>query len=102
MRLLVWFAIAMIVVMWLMRGKKNSIEGESPRRGTDARTGAEAMLRCLHCGVHVPASDSVTDASGAVFCCDEHGRSMSVPSFPCSSLPCFPPPSASSAAEERC
>jgi len=32
---------------------------------------AEDMVRCAHCGVHLPAGESI-QAEGQQFCCDEH------------------------------
>ena len=34
----------------------------------------EDMVRCAHCGVHLPASDALATAGDAVFCSAEHRR----------------------------
>lgn len=59
-------------VVWLLTAKA---------RGTQARrTGEEAapptrkpqaMARCAHCGVHLPASDAVIEGA-SVYCSDAH------------------------------
>lgn len=36
-----------------------------------AAPAAEAMVRCAHCGVHLPRSEAIVVA-GQTFCCEEH------------------------------
>ena len=31
-----------------------------------------AMLACVHCGVHVPSTETVSDAAGRPFCSEAH------------------------------
>lgn len=31
------------------------------------------MVRCAHCGLHVPADEGVA-ADGRIYCCEEHRR----------------------------
>lgn len=80
MKLLLWSVILLVIVAWLFRSKQNSAGPETAR--SDAATkanaakaataGAEKMLPCAHCGVHVPASEAVISSSGAAFCSQEH------------------------------
>lgn len=75
MKLLLWSAVALMVVMWLFRNKKisSSADGKHADKAADAsRDIAEPMLPCAHCGVHVPASEAVLSSSGAAFCTQEH------------------------------
>lgn len=60
MKLLFWLVIVFAVI-WLLRNKKNQ-----------AGKGTETMVRCAHCGVYVPASESIVAVSGAVYCSEEH------------------------------
>lgn len=71
MKFLLWLAIGALTVAWLMRGKKLSPPHPDRHRahGGDA---TEPMLQCVHCGVHIPASEAVLDSADAVFCCDAH------------------------------
>lgn len=69
MRLLLWAAIAFVVVMWVLRVKKPA---NSSSQGGSNRESTETMLKCTHCGVHIPASEALITKSGAVFCCEEH------------------------------
>ncbi|HZW13526.1 MAG TPA: PP0621 family protein [Noviherbaspirillum sp.] len=84
MKLLLWSAVVLMVVVWMFRTKKISSDSLDARADTgktqdpgstdtsSAGDAAEPMLPCAHCGVHVPASEVVTSSSGAVFCSQEH------------------------------
>lgn len=74
MKFLLWALVAAIVVMWLTRGKKISSNVETAARDAAPKPGeaTERMVRCMHCGVYLPASESITTASGNVFCSEEH------------------------------
>ncbi|MEO6921993.1 MAG: PP0621 family protein [Collimonas sp.] len=90
MKFLILIVIVLAVVVWLQRLKKNLGQGRpssggAPFPGTGAGSGgaasaanepgqAEAMVACVHCGMHFPASEAIADASGAVFCSAEHRR----------------------------
>jgi uncharacterized protein len=63
-RLLSLIAIV-IVVYWLFRSYR---KGNTPERNNPA---AEDMVRCAHCGVHLPKGESIV-ADGLTFCCAEH------------------------------
>ncbi|WP_136413169.1 PP0621 family protein [Herbaspirillum sp. ST 5-3] len=74
MKLLLWAAIGFIVVMWLLRSNKVSSTGHASGTSSTSKKDKliEPMVQCAHCGVYIPASESVTAASGKVFCSDEH------------------------------
>ena len=62
------------VGLYLLRGRST---GRRPDGGkTSAPQQAPEtpgpMLKCAHCGVHVPHDDSVLDAAGRTFCSDAH------------------------------
>ena len=63
-RLLLLIAIV-VVVYWLFRSYQ---KGDTPQRNNPA---AEDMVRCAHCGVHLPNGESIV-AEGLTFCCTEH------------------------------
>lgn len=50
-------------------------KGSTPKRKRDARS--EPMLACGHCGVYLPASEVVADASGRPYCCEAHREAVS-------------------------
>lgn len=72
MKLLLWGAIGFLVVMWLLRDRNAG--HASAHRASERSAETEAMVRCAYCDLHVPASESVVAASGAVFCSEEHRR----------------------------
>jgi uncharacterized protein len=84
MKYLIWVAVAFVIVFWVVRANRISARpgtetgagtGDANESGEPApRTGsgAETMLECAHCGVHVPASEAVIVRPGAAFCSDQH------------------------------
>lgn len=73
MKALLWAVIGFVVVMWLLRGK-TQVGANSSRPGASNRAGgnSEPMIRCAHCGVHMPVSEAVVAAAGTEFCSEEH------------------------------
>ena len=69
MKFLVWGVILALVIIWLMRPKTlRSSDAKAP----PAVGAPEAMLECAECHTYFPASEALTAANGAVFCCDQH------------------------------
>jgi uncharacterized protein len=63
--------LVVIAVYWIFRSHKKKPGGASRRNG--AGPPVEDMVRCTHCGVHLPRSESI--AAGEVFfCTPEHRR----------------------------
>jgi len=62
-RLLLLIAIAAAIYLLIRSYRKNR-----PRQDEIV---AEEMVRCEHCGVHLPKSESV-QSDGHFFCCAEH------------------------------
>ena len=62
-RLLLFVAVAIVVYLLFKSYRK-----EAPRQDKSA---AEDMVRCAHCNVHLPKSESIM-ARGQFFCCAEH------------------------------
>ncbi|PUA17458.1 PP0621 family protein [Glaciimonas sp. PCH181] len=89
MKYVIWLVIALAVVVWFQRTKKNIINksrsasgdptggaggGAHPSSLSGASPPVEEMVACAHCGLHFPASEAVTDYAGTVFCGEEHRR----------------------------
>lgn len=70
MKFVLWLVIGVVFVAWLLRGKKKL--PERPARRNAASETTEAMVKCAHCGIHIPASEAVLDAGSTPFCCDAH------------------------------
>ena len=61
--------ICFALVYWILKSYKNKIQ----RRAGNSPVNGEDMVRCTHCGVHLPRSESL--ASGqSFFCSVEHRR----------------------------
>ena len=71
MKYLVWAVIVALIVLWLIRPKVLRSSGRKPPPAVGA---PEAMLQCAECSTYFPASEAVTAADGAVFCCEQHRR----------------------------
>jgi uncharacterized protein len=54
-------------------GHDGNHSGGASRASGVPRIAAEPMIRCVECGVHTPASDSVVVA-GQAFCCSAHAQ----------------------------
>ena len=61
-RLFLLVAIAAVVYLLLKSYRRNAPRPDSP---------AEDMVRCVHCGVHLPKSESIL-TDGQFFCSKEH------------------------------
>lgn len=64
--ILLAFAFWFIYMVFKAYAKSVKQEGAPP-------TGAEDMVRCSHCGVHLPKSEGIL-SRGEFFCSDEHRR----------------------------
>ena len=70
-RLLVWLLMG-LAAWWLLRPRKRvTPPGAAPR--ADARAGgAEPMVSCARCGLHLPDSEAVRDGARLPYCCAAH------------------------------
>ena len=69
------------VVGWLTVGRRRRPpDGGKPAPKPQAKQSAkqsaestpQAMLACVHCGVHLPQAEAVQDAAGRPFCSEAH------------------------------
>lgn len=67
MKYLLLFFIFM-VLLWQWRHARAPKVKQAQRKGA---SGPVDMVRCAHCGLHLPASDAVQGAS-ALYCSTEH------------------------------
>lgn len=78
---LAFFLIIAVLVYWIIKARLSEKTNEAEDSQTedeqtdDDNNGTpkslEDMVRCAHCGVHLPRSESIT-SQGKFFCCDEH------------------------------
>ncbi|SFK38651.1 uncharacterized protein SAMN05216302_100570 [Nitrosomonas aestuarii] len=70
---LVFFLIIAVLVYWIIKTRTPE-ETETPdddKAENATPKSLEEMVRCTHCGVHLPRSESVT-SQGEFFCSNEH------------------------------
>jgi uncharacterized protein len=67
--------VAFVAIAWWLWKKRSVQRGQQQ---APAARAPEAMVVCAHCGVHLPASDSVSE-NGAHFCSDAHRRAAQAP-----------------------
>jgi uncharacterized protein len=64
--------LVVVVALWLWRRNRRE-EMEEAARKTPPPTGApRAMVRCAHCGLHLPAADAIAGAGADVYCSAAH------------------------------
>lgn len=61
--------VVVILVYYVVRGYARSISRQEPSGPT--RVKGENMLKCAHCGVHLPESEGI-QARGRFYCSEEH------------------------------
>ena len=66
---LLFIALVVAVLWWFVRIYGKTTAG---RRGS-SQSSVEDMVRCAHCGVHLPRSESYA-SNGEFFCSEEHLR----------------------------
>lgn len=57
--------LVLLAVVWLLRGSRRG--REAARRDMAPPQAVQAMVRCAHCGVHLPQTDAVEHA-GRAYC----------------------------------
>jgi len=73
MRALLILAIVVLAV-WLWRSGRRDTSGTDRPAPPAAPPGPQEMVRCAHCGVHLPRSDAVAGRLG-LYCSAEHRQS---------------------------
>jgi uncharacterized protein len=67
---IILLVLGLLLVYWILRSYRRRVE----RRGPQApAAGAEDMVRCARCGVHLPRSEGIT-TQGQFYCSPEHQR----------------------------
>ena len=68
MKYILLLVLGLLVVYWILKAYRRRVE----RNGAPPPAkGSEDMVRCEHCGVHLPRSESIT-TQGRFFCTPEH------------------------------
>ena len=70
--------LVIVVVGWLIIGRRRGPpDGDKPAAKdvppqAPAKPQQQAMLACVHCGVHLPQAEALQDAAGRPFCSEAH------------------------------
>jgi uncharacterized protein len=64
--------IVVIVIALLLLGSRRRRPEREDRKPAAPKPEAQAMVRCAHCGVHLPRDDALLDGAGRSFCGEAH------------------------------
>lgn len=81
---LAFFLIIAAVFYWLIKARSSEKDENTTESDIEEKTSPKAleeMVRCVHCGVHLPRSESVT-SQGEFFCSNEHRLEHQDPDMP--------------------
>lgn len=67
--LLTLVVVGLALMVWFGKGRRRAAGGLTRSRPPVA---PQAMLRCVHCAVHLPRQDAFLDDTGRPFCSAEH------------------------------
>ncbi len=70
MKFLLLLAIALLVI-WLWRSGRHQASSSDQPDSPAAPPGPQEMVRCAHCGVHLPHGDAIVGRIG-LYCSREH------------------------------
>ena len=80
-RLLILLLLGVVIAWWLLGRAARIRGGESPRGDKASSPGkagkpdtvlpAQDMVRCAHCGIHLPRSEALSDGAD-LYCSDSH------------------------------
>jgi uncharacterized protein len=64
--------IVLVLMLWFGKGRsRGAARGNQPKK---PKPGAQAMVSCAHCGLHLPRPEAVEGEGGRHYCCSEHRR----------------------------
>ncbi len=66
---LIFLVVVVALAWWILKSNRKSQPRDAPPRAA----APEDMVRCAHCGVHLPRSESHA-LKGEYFCSEEHLR----------------------------
>ncbi len=64
--------LAVWLALWLLSGLLQRLRrDDKPAKPSDS---VPEVVRCAHCGVHIPENEAVSDARGRRYCSEQHRR----------------------------
>jgi uncharacterized protein len=88
MKYLLVFAVLWIAIWLWRKNRREEMRDAQRERAAKAQrapspppaVGApQAMVRCAHCGLHLPATDAIAGPDGAVYCSTAHRQAGAAP-----------------------
>ncbi len=72
MKYLLVFAVVLVAIWLWRKARRDEMRSRPPSARTPPAVEApQAMLRCAHCGLHMPAADAIA-GPGGVYCSAAH------------------------------
>lgn len=75
MKYLLWALVIYLAWRWFTASRQSSSKA-SVAKDASAKSGAdsaaEAMIKCAHCGIHLPQSEAIHGPGEVAFCSKEH------------------------------
>lgn len=64
--------LVIVLVVWFFKKDRPARKsgGSAPKRGRAALP--QPMVRCAHCGVHLPAAEALPGVQGLHYCSEDH------------------------------
>ena len=72
MKYLLVFAVVFIAIWLWRKNRREEMRSRPPPQKPPAVGAPQAMVRCAHCGLHLPAADAISGPDGAVYCSPAH------------------------------
>lgn len=68
--------LVVVVAAWMLLRRRERPPPAAPKTPSKSapprEAGAQAMLACAHCGLHLPPTEAQFDAAGRPFCSEAH------------------------------
>ena len=76
MKYLLVLAVVFIAIWFWRKGRQEELRSRPPpQQPARPAVGAPAeMVRCAHCGLHLPATDAVRGNAGRIYCSAAHRK----------------------------
>jgi uncharacterized protein len=75
MKYLLVLAVVFIAIWLWRKGRQEELRSRPPPPPPRPAVGAPTeMVRCAHCGLHLPATDAVRGSAGRVYCSAAHRK----------------------------
>lgn len=72
-RVLLLLGLVLALMWWFGKGRRRQSLDDAPPPPAPAQGATpQAMVRCAHCGLHLPQADALADADGRPYCSQAH------------------------------